>query len=148
MLAHKAEEDAVACVELIAGKAGHVDYNLVPSVVYTHPEVAWVGLNENQLKAAGAPYKVAKFPFMANSRAKIHHETEGYAKIYASPETGRILGVHIIGDDAGEMIAEACVTMAFAGTTNDLARTVHAHPTRSEAIRQASMAVDGWATQI
>ncbi|HAV49702.1 MAG TPA: dihydrolipoyl dehydrogenase, partial [Brevundimonas sp.] len=113
MLAHKAEEDAVAAIETIAGKAGHVDYNLVPGVVYTSPEVAWVGQTEDQLKAAGVAYKVGKFPFTANSRAKINHETDGFAKILADAKTDEILGVHIVGPQAGEMIGEYCVAMAF-----------------------------------
>lgn len=147
MLAHKAEEDAVAAIELIAGKAGHVDYNLVPSVVYTFPEVAWVGQTEDQLKAEGVAYKSGKFPFSANSRAKINHETDGYAKVLADATTDRILGVHIMGPQAGEMIGEACVAMAFGGASEDLARTSHAHPTRSEAVKQAAMGVEGWTMQ-
>ncbi|KPF83015.1 dihydrolipoamide dehydrogenase [Brevundimonas sp. AAP58] len=147
MLAHKAEEDAVAAIELIAGKAGHVDYNLVPSVVYTFPEVAWVGKTEDQLKAEGVAYKSGKFPFTANSRAKINHETDGYAKVLADAATDRILGVHIMGPQAGEMIGEACVAMAFGGASEDLARTSHAHPTRSEAVKQAAMGVEGWTMQ-
>tara|TARA_R110002051_G_scaffold3894_1_gene20732 strand:- start:4061 stop:5467 length:1407 start_codon:yes stop_codon:yes gene_type:complete len=147
MLAHKAEEDAVAVIELIAGKAGHVDYNLVPSVVYTSPEVAWVGQSEDQLKADGVAYKVGKFPFSANSRAKINHETEGYAKVLADATTDRILGVHILGPQAGEMIGEACIAMAFGGASEDIARTSHAHPTRSEAVKQAAMGVENWTMQ-
>ena len=147
MLAHKAEEDAVAAIELIAGKAGHVDYDLVPSVVYTFPEVAWVGKTEDQLKAEGIAYKSGKFPFTANSRAKINHETDGYAKVLADAATDRILGVHIMGPQAGEMIGEACVAMAFGGASEDLARTSHAHPTRSEAVKQAAMGVEGWTMQ-
>ncbi|WP_298123976.1 dihydrolipoyl dehydrogenase [Brevundimonas sp.] len=147
MLAHKAEEDAVACIERIAGKAGHVDYNLVPSVVYTFPEAAWVGKTEEELKAAGIAYKAGKFPFSANSRAKINHETEGFAKVLADAATDRILGVHILGPQAGEMIGEACVVMAFGGASEDLARTCHPHPTRSEAVRQAAMGVEGWTMQ-
>jgi len=147
MLAHKAEEDAVAVIELIAGKAGHVDYNLVPSVVYTAPEVAWVGLTEDQLKADGIAYKAGKFPFAANSRAKINHETDGFAKVLADAVTDRILGVHIMGPQAGEMIGEACVAMAFGGSSEDLARVCHPHPTRSEAVKQAAMGVEGWTMQ-
>jgi dihydrolipoamide dehydrogenase len=147
MLAHKAEEDAVAVIELIAGKAGHVDYNLVPSVVYTAPEVAWVGQTEDQLKAAGVAYKAGKFPFTANSRAKINHETDGFVKVLADAVTDRVLGVHILGPQAGEMIGEACVTMAFGGASEDLARTCHPHPTRSEAVKQAAMGVEGWTMQ-
>jgi len=147
MLAHKAEEDAVACIEFIAGKVGHVDYNLVPSVVYTAPEVAWVGQTEEQLKAAGIAYKVGKFPFTANSRAKINHETDGFAKVLADAKTDEILGVHIIGPQAGELIGEYCVAMAFKAASEDIARTCHPHPTRSEAGRQAAMGVEGWTMQ-
>jgi dihydrolipoamide dehydrogenase len=147
MLAHKAEDDAVACIELIAGKAGHVDYNLVPSVVYTFPEVAWVGQTEDQLKAAGVQYKVGKFPFSANSRAKVNHEAEGLVKFLADAKTDRVLGVHMMGPEVGEMIAEACVLMAFGGASEDLARICHPHPTRSEAVRQAAMGVEGWTMQ-
>ena len=147
MLAHKAEDDGTACIELIAGKAGHVDYNLVPGVVYTYPEVASVGKTEEQLKEAGVAYKVGKFPFMANSRAKTNHETDGFVKILADAETDRVLGVHIVGVEAGEMIAEAVSVMEFGGASEDIARTSHAHPTRSEAVRQAAMDVEGWAMQ-
>jgi len=147
MLAHKAEDDAVACIELIAGKAGHVDYNLVPSVVYTFPEVAWVGQTEEQLKAAGVAYKTGKFNFAANSRAKVNHEAEGLVKFLADAKTDRVLGVHMMGPEVGEMIAEACVLMAFAGASEDLARICHPHPTRSEAVRQAAMGVEGWTMQ-
>jgi len=147
MLAHKAEEDAVACIELIAGLPGHVDYALVPSVIYTTPEVAWVGKTEAQLKEAGVDYKKGKFPFSANSRAKINHETEGFAKVLADATTDRVLGVHIFGPQAGELIGEACVLMAFGGASEDLARICHAHPTRSEAVRQAAMGVEGWTMQ-
>jgi dihydrolipoamide dehydrogenase len=147
MLAHKAEDDAVACIELMAGKAGHVDYNLVPSVVYTFPEVAWVGQTEDQLKAAGVDYRVGKFPFSANSRAKVNHEAEGLVKFLADTKTDRVLGAHMVGPDVGEMIAEVCVLMAFGGASEDLARICHAHPTRSEAVRQAAMGVEGWTMQ-
>ena len=147
MLAHKAEEDAVAAIETIAGKAGHVDYNLIPSVVYTYPEVAWVGKTEDELKAAGVAYKTGKFPFTANSRAKINHETDGFAKVLADAATDRILGVHIMGPQAGELIGEACMAMAFGGASEDIARTSHPHPTRSEAVRQAAMGVEGWTMQ-
>ncbi|MFN3512885.1 MAG: dihydrolipoyl dehydrogenase [Phenylobacterium sp.] len=147
MLAHKAEEDAVACIELIAGKAGHVDYNLVPSVVYTAPEVAWVGKTEEQLKEEGRAYKAGKFPFSANSRAKINHETEGFVKVLADAATDEILGVHMIGPQVGEMIGEYCVAMAFRAASEDIARICHPHPTRSEAGRQAAMGVEGWTMQ-
>jgi dihydrolipoamide dehydrogenase len=147
MLAHKAEDDGVACIELIAGKAGHVDYNLVPSVVYTFPEVAWVGKNEEELKAAGVAYKVGKFPFTANSRAKVNHEGDGFVKVLADAATDQILGVHMIGPQVGEMIGEYCVAMAFSASSEDVARTSHPHPTRSEALRQAAMGVEGWTMQ-
>ncbi|RZJ16992.1 MAG: dihydrolipoyl dehydrogenase [Brevundimonas sp.] len=147
MLAHKAEEDAVAVIELIAGKPGHVDYDLVPSVIYTGPEVAWVGKTEEQLKAAGVAFKKGKFPFAANSRAKINHETEGFVKVLADAATDKVLGVHIYGPQAGELIGEACMTMAFGGASEDIARTCHPHPTRSEAVRQAAMGVEGWTMQ-
>ncbi len=147
MLAHKAEDDGVACVELIAGKAGHVNYLTVPNVVYTWPEVASVGATEEDLKKAGIDYKVGKFPFLANSRAKTNHETDGFVKILADARTDRILGGHIIGVGAGEMIAEIVLAMEFGGASEDIARTSHAHPTRSEAVRQAAMAVEGWAMQ-
>jgi len=147
MLAHKAEEDAVACIELIAGKAGHVDYGLVPSVVYTAPEVAWVGKTEEELKTAGVAYKAGRFPFTANSRAKINHETEGFVKVLADAKTDAILGVHMIGPSVSEMIGEYCVAMAFTGASEDIARTCHPHPTRSEALRQAAMGVEGWTMQ-
>jgi len=147
MLAHKAEEDAVACIELIAGKAGHVDYNLVPSVIYTAPEVAWVGKTEEELKVAGVAYKAGKFPFTANSRAKINHETEGFVKVLADAKTDAILGVHMIGPSVSEMIGEYCVAMAFTAASEDVARTCHPHPTRSEALRQAAMGVEGWTMQ-
>ncbi len=148
MLAHKAEDDGVAVAELIAGKAGHVDYDKVPSVVYTAPEIAWVGKNEEELKAAGVDYVKGKFPFMANSRARTNHETVGFVKILAEKGTDRILGAHMIGVGVGEMIGEICVAMEFGAASEDVARTSHAHPTMSEAIRQAAMAVEGWATQI
>ncbi|MCB2113263.1 MAG: dihydrolipoyl dehydrogenase [Parvularculaceae bacterium] len=148
MLAHKAEDDGVACAELIAGKAGHVNYDLVPSVVYTWPEVACVGKTEEELKSSGADIKIGKFPFMANSRAKTNHETDGFVKIIADAKTDRVLGCHIVGVGAGEMIAEVAAVMEFGGASEDIARTCHAHPTRSEAVRQAAMAVEGWAMQI
>ncbi len=147
MLAHKAEEDAVACIELIAGKYAHVDYNLVPSVVYTAPEVAWVGKTEEQLKEEGRAYKTGKFPFSANSRAKINHETDGFVKVLADATTDEVLGVHMIGPQVGEMIGEYCVAMAFRAASEDIARTCHPHPTRSEALRQAAMGVEGWTMQ-
>ncbi|MFN0023827.1 MAG: dihydrolipoyl dehydrogenase [Parvularculaceae bacterium] len=147
MLAHKAEDDGTACVELIAGKAGHVNYDAVPNVVYTWPEVASVGKTEEELKKAGVVYKAGKFPFLANSRAKTNHETDGFVKILADAKTDRVLGGHIIGVGAGELIAEIVSVMEFGGASEDIARTSHAHPTRSEAVRQAAMAVEGWAMQ-
>ena len=147
MLAHKAEDDAVACVENIAGKAGHVNYDLVPNVVYTYPEVASVGKTAEELKAAGIEFKTGKFPFAANSRAKTNHETDGFAKVLADKTTDKILGVHIVGVGAGELIAEAVAVMEFGGSSEDIARTCHAHPTRSEAVRQAAMGVEGWTMQ-
>ncbi|MFT4250870.1 MAG: dihydrolipoyl dehydrogenase [Caulobacter sp.] len=147
MLAHKAEDEAVACIELIAGKAGHMNYDIIPGVIYTKPEVATVGKTEDELKAAGVAYKVGKFPFLANSRAKINHEGDGFVKILADAKTDRILGAHAVGPNVGDMIAEVCVAMEFGGASEDIARTCHPHPTRSEAIRQASMGVEGWTMQ-
>ncbi|MEL7490919.1 MAG: dihydrolipoyl dehydrogenase [Pseudomonadota bacterium] len=147
MLAHKAEDDAVACIELIAGKPGHVNYDAVPNVVYSYPEVASVGKTEEELKEAGVPYKIGKFPFAANSRAKTNHETDGFAKILAHAETDKLLGAHIVGVGAGELIAEAVSVLEFGGASEDIARTCHAHPTRSEAVRQAAMGVEGWTMQ-
>ena len=141
MLAHKAEEDGVACVELIAGQKSHVDYNLVPGVIYTHPEVASVGKNEEKLKADGVEYVVGKFPFMANSRARSVGETEGFVKIIADKKTDKVLGVHIIGPHAGTMIMEAVTVMEFGGSAEDIARTCHSHPDLHEAIKEAAMAV-------
>ena len=148
MLAHKAEDDGTAVAELIANKAGHVNYDLVPSVVYTNPEIAWVGATEDELKAAGRAYKIGKFPFMANSRARTNHETGGFVKILADAETDRILGAHMMGVGVGEMIGEICVAMEFGAASEDIARTCHAHPTMSEAIRQAAMGVEGWTMQM
>jgi dihydrolipoamide dehydrogenase len=147
MLAHKAEDEGVACIELIAGKAGHVNYGIIPGVVYTSPEVATVGKTEDELKAEGVAYKVGKFPFLANSRAKINHETDGFVKILADAKTDRILGAHMVGPNVGDMIAEYCVAMEFGGASEDVARTCHPHPTRSEALRQAAMGVEGWTMQ-
>ena len=147
MLAHKAEDEAVACIEIIAGKAGHVNYDVIPGVIYTFPEVAWVGKTEEELKAAGVAYKVGKFPFAANSRAKVNHEAEGFVKVLADAKTDRILGAHMIGPQVGEMIGEYCVAMEFGAASEDVARTCHPHPTRSEALRQAAMGVEGWTMQ-
>jgi dihydrolipoamide dehydrogenase len=148
MLAHKAEDEAVACAELIAGKAGHVNYDIIPGVVYTKPEIAWVGRTEEELKEAGVAYKVGKFPFSANSRARTNHETDGFVKILADATTDQVLGAHLVGVGAGEMVAEVCVAMEFGASSEDIARTCHAHPTLTEAVRQASMAVEGWAMQM
>ncbi|KAL9240763.1 hypothetical protein vseg_014946 [Gypsophila vaccaria] len=140
MLAHKAEEDGVACVEFIAGKHGHVDYDLVPGVVYTHPEVASVGKTEEQVKSLGVEYRVGKFPFMANSRAKAIDNAEGLVKILAEKETDKILGVHIMSPNAGELIHEAVLALHYGASSEDIARTCHAHPTMSEAVKEAAMA--------
>lgn len=141
MLAHKAEDEGVAVAEIIAGQAGHVNYDVIPSVIYTSPEVASVGKTEEELKAAGIAYNVGKFPFTANGRAKAINQTAGFVKILADATTDRVLGVHIIGAVAGELIAEACVLMEFSGSAEDLARTCHAHPTFSEAMKEAALAV-------
>ncbi|BAR57228.1 dihydrolipoamide dehydrogenase [Bradyrhizobium diazoefficiens] len=141
MLAHKAEDEGVAVAEIIAGQAGHVNYDVIPGVVYTTPEVSSVGKTEEELKQAGVAYTVGKFPFTANGRSKVNQTTDGFVKILADAKTDRVLGVHIIGREAGEMIHEACVLMDFGGSAEDLARTCHAHPTRSEAIKEAALAV-------
>ena len=148
MLAHKAEDEGVACAENIAGKAGHVDYGIIPGVVYTKPEIAWVGKTEEELKAEGIAYKAGKFPFSANSRAKTNHETDGFVKILADAATDRVLGAHLVGVGVGEMVAEVCIAMEFGASSEDIARTCHAHPTLTEAVRQASMAVEGWTMQM
>lgn len=140
MLAHKAEEEAQAAVEYITKGYGHVNYGCIPSVMYTHPEVAWVGQSEQELKAAGTPYRIGTFPFSANSRAKTNQETEGMVKIIADPETDRLLGVHIIGPNAGEMIAEGTLALEYGASSEDIARTCHAHPTLAEAFKEAAMA--------
>jgi len=148
MLAHKAEEEGVAVAESIAGQSGHVNYAVIPDVVYTHPEIASVGQTEEELKDAGIPYKKGKFPFTANSRARANHEAEGFAKILAHAETDEILGAHILGPLAGDLIHEVAVAMEFKAASEDLARTCHAHPTVSEAVRQAAMDVEDWAMQM
>ncbi|KAI4156453.1 MAG: hypothetical protein LQ340_000268 [Diploschistes diacapsis] len=140
MLAHKAEEEGVAVVEYIRKGFGHVNYNAIPAVMYTHPEVAWVGQNEEDLKKSGVKYKVGNFPFSANSRAKTNLETEGFVKFLSDAETDRILGVHIIGPNAGEMIAEGTLALEYGASTEDVARTCHAHPTLAEAFKEAAMA--------
>jgi dihydrolipoamide dehydrogenase len=140
MLAHKAEEEGVAVAEHLAGKHGHVNYGVIPGVIYTSPEVATVGQTEEQLKEAGRKYKVGKFSFMGNGRAKAHFATEGFVKVLADAETDRILGCHVIGPMAGDLIHEYCVAMEFGAAAEDVARTCHAHPTFSEAMREAAMA--------
>jgi dihydrolipoamide dehydrogenase len=142
MLAHKAEDEGVAVAEILAGKAGHVNYDAIPNVIYTFPEVASVGKSEEELKAAGIAYNVGKFPFTANSRAKVNRTTDGFVKILADAATDRILGVHMIAPAASEMIAEAAVIMEFGGSAEDLARTCHAHPSLTEAVKEAALAVD------
>ena len=140
MLAHKAEEEGVACVEMLAGQKPHVNYDAIPGVVYTHPEVATVGKTEEELKAAGVVYKVGKFPFLANSRGRATGETQGFVKILADATTDRVLGVHIIGAEAGTIIAEAVLAMEFGASSEDIARTCHAHPTMNEAVKEAALA--------
>lgn len=140
MLAHKAEEEGIAAVEFIKNGYGHVNYDVIPSVVYTYPEVAWVGKTEEALKAEGVEYKIGKFPFMANSRAKTNDETDGFVKFIVEKESDRVLGVHIIGPNAGEMIASACLAMEYSASAEDIARTCHAHPTLSEAFKEAALA--------
>ncbi|TKR95548.1 hypothetical protein L596_009700 [Steinernema carpocapsae] len=139
MLAHKAEDEGIICVEGIAGGPVHLDYNCIPSVVYTHPEVAWVGKPEEQLKEEGIAYKVGKFPFIANSRAKTNNDVDGFVKVLGDKETDRLLGVHIIGANAGEMIAEATLAMEYGASCEDIARVCHPHPTLSEAFREANL---------
>ncbi|CCH43581.1 dihydrolipoamide dehydrogenase [Wickerhamomyces ciferrii] len=143
MLAHKAEEEGIAAVEYITEGHGHVNYGNIPSVMYSHPEVAWVGQTEEQLKEAGISYKVGKFPFVANSRAKTNQDFDGFVKFLADAETERVLGVHIIGANAGEMIAEAGLALEYGASTEDIARTCHAHPTLSEAFKEGAMATFG-----
>ncbi|KAF2101938.1 dihydrolipoyl dehydrogenase [Rhizodiscina lignyota] len=143
MLAHKAEEEGVAAVEFITKNYGHVNYNAIPSVMYTHPEVAWVGQNEQELKAQGVKYKIGSFPFSANSRAKTNLDTEGMVKFITDAETDRILGVHIVGPNAGEMIAEGTLALEYGASAEDVGRTSHAHPTLSEAFKEAAMAAYG-----
>jgi len=143
MLAHKAEEDGVAFAELLAGRHGHVDYNLVPSVVYTDPEIAWVGRSEEELTALGIPFRKGVFPFAANGRARAIGDTSGKVKMLAHQETDRLLGVHIVGPRAGDLIAEAVTAMSFHASSEDLARVVHAHPTLAETLKEAALAVDG-----
>ena len=140
MLAHKAEDEGIAVAEILAGQAGHVNAEVIPSVVYTAPEIASVGRTEEDLKAAGIEYRVGKFPFTANARARAMNHTEGFVKFLADKASDRVLGAHIVGHGAGEMIHEIAVLMEFGGSAEDLARTCHAHPTMSEAVREAAMA--------
>jgi dihydrolipoamide dehydrogenase len=142
MLAHKAEEEGIAVAELLAGKAGHVNYDVIPNVIYTSPELASVGKSEDELKAAGIAYKIGRFPFTANGRAKTNQQTEGFVKILADEKTDRVLGVHIVGVDAGNMIAEGAIAMELGASAEDIARTCHAHPTLPEAVKEAALAVD------
>jgi len=141
MLAHKAEDEGMAAAEIIAGQAGHVNYDVIPAVVYTFPEIASVGKTEEELKEAGVAYNTGKFPFTANGRAKANQQTDGFVKILADAKTDRVLGVHIVGSDAGNMIAEAAVAMEFGASSEDIARTCHAHPTLPEAVKEAALAV-------
>ncbi|MBV1697455.1 MAG: dihydrolipoyl dehydrogenase [Hyphomicrobiales bacterium] len=141
MLAHKAEDEGIAVAEIIAGKAGHVNYDVIPNVVYTSPEIASVGKTEEELKAAGVAYQVGKFPFTANARARTNLATDGFVKILADAKTDRVLGVHILGPDAEALIAEAAIAMEFGASSEDIARTCHAHPTLSEAVKEAALAV-------
>jgi dihydrolipoamide dehydrogenase len=140
MLAHKAEDEGMAAAEQVAGKHGHVNYDVIPGVIYTHPEVANVGATEEQLKEAGRAYKVGKFSFMGNGRAKANFAADGFVKILADKDSDRILGAHIIGPGAGDLIHEVCVAMEFGASAEDLAMTCHAHPTYSEAVREAALA--------
>ena len=142
MLAHKAEEEGIAVAEILAGQAGHVNYDVIPGVIYTSPEVATVSKTEEQLKKENKNYKVGKFPFLANSRAKVNNETEGFVKILADSKSDKVLGVHIIGPHCGDMIAEMALAMEFGASAEDIARTCHAHPTHTEAIKEAALAVD------
>ncbi len=148
MLAHKAEDEGVAVAEILVGQAGHVNYDVIPNVVYTYPEIATVGKTEEDLKAAGVAFKAGKFPFTANGRAKVNMTTDGFVKILADAKSDRVLGLHMIGPDAGNMIAEACVAMEFGASAEDIARTCHAHPTLSEAVKEAALAVDKRAIHI
>lgn len=140
MLAHKAEEEGIAAVERILGQAGHVNYDTIPGVIYTHPEVSFVGKTEEELKSAGVKYAKGVFPFLANSRAKTNHDFDGMVKILTDKDTDKILGIHIIGPNAGEMIAEGVLGMEYGAAAEDIARTCHAHPTLSEAFKEACMA--------
>jgi dihydrolipoamide dehydrogenase len=148
MLAHKAEEEGSVCAEIIAGQSGHINYDAIPGVVYTWPEAASVGKTEEQLKSEGVKYKTGKFPFSANGRARAMAETEGFVKILADATTDRVLGAHIVGADAGTMIAELVLAIEFGASSEDIARTSHAHPTLNEAIKEAALGVDGRAVHV
>jgi len=140
MLAHKAEEEGISVVEFIAGKGGHVNYETIPSVIYTEPELAWVGKTEEEAKKAGISYKCAKFPFLANSRAKANCNTDGFIKVITEKDSDKLIGVHILGYGAGEIIAEAVLGLEYGASAEDIARTCHAHPTLSEGLKEAMMA--------
>ena len=142
MLAHKAEDEGIAVAEIIGGQAGHVNYDVIPAVIYTNPEVATVGKTEEQLKKDSIDYRIGKFPFLANSRAKVNNETEGFVKIIADAKTDKVLGVSIISSVAGTLIAELAIAMEFGASAEDIARTCHAHPTHSESVKEAALAVD------
>ena len=148
MLAHKAEDEGVVCAEIVAGQSGHIDYDAIPGVVYTWPEVAMVGKTEEELKAAGVQYNVGKFPFSANSRARCNAMTDGLVKILADAKTDRVLGAHIIGPDAGTLIQEVALGMEFKAAAEDIARTSHGHPGLSEAVKEAALAVAGRAIHV
>jgi dihydrolipoamide dehydrogenase len=148
MLAHKAEEEGIAIAERLVGQKPHINYDAVPAVIYTSPEVASVGKTEEELKSAAIPYRVGKFPFSANPRARANGETEGFVKILAELSSDRVLGVHIIGPDAGTLIAEAALAIEFGASAEDIARTCHAHPTLNEAVKEAALAVAGRAIHI
>jgi dihydrolipoamide dehydrogenase len=142
MLAHKAEDEGIALAETLAGKGGHVNYEVIPNVVYTFPEVASVGRSEEELKSEGVAYSVGKFPFTANGRAKANGQTDGFVKILADAKTDRVLGAHIIGPEAGNLIHEVAVAMEFGASSEDIARTCHAHPTLAEAVKEAALSVE------
>ena len=142
MLAHKAEEEGIAVAEIISGQAGHVNYEVIPGVIYTSPEVATIGKTEGELSRKGVKYKVGKFPFLANPRAKVNENTEGFVKILVEDKTDKVLGVHMIGPNVGDLIGEIAIAMEFGASSEDIARTCHAHPTYSEAIKEAALAVD------
>ena len=143
MLAHKAEEEGISCVEQLAGKSGHVNYDVIPSIIYTHPEVAWCGKTEEEVKASGAKYTVGTFPFAANSRARTNDDAEGLVKFVSCADTDKILGAHIVGPNAGELLGECVLAMEYGGSTEDIARTCHGHPTLSEAVKEAALATGG-----